>query len=847
MKKIYEFQNLGCAHCTAKMEEQINRLPEITSASISFPMKKLYVETMKEDILPDLEKICRDIEPDVLLTESSKISAQDKKSQKNDHPCGCEERHHARKEHCECEEHHHEHCGCEDHHHEHSDHCGCEEHDHKPKSIPLTAAKEGKQSATVFMIDNLGCAHCAGKMEEQISRLPNVQAAALTYATKQLRVWADDAPSLLPEIEKICTSIEPEVKISLRSSSVGKHKQQDEKNRISENTKVIAEISAGILLFAAGKILEMSFPLLGSLCFVLAYLILGIKIVWTAIRNIAKGQVFDENFLMSIATIGAFAIGEYAEAVGVMLFYRIGEYFEDKAVARSRSQIMDVIDMRPEVVNLVDSNHQIKIIDAQDARIGDILMVRPGDRIPLDGIITDGETMIDTSPVTGEPVPVSAKAGTWVTSGCLNTSGVIQMQVKKPLEESMVTRIMDSVENAAASKPKMDRFITRFSRIYTPFVVLLALGTAILPSLVTGDWNYWVYTALTFLVISCPCALVLSVPLAFFSGIGAGSKMGILFKGGASLETLKNITSVVMDKTGTITKGNFQVQEVLPLSAVTKEQLLSLAASCEAASTHPIGKSILEAAKKHSISYEKPKQAEEIAGHGSVITLSGSQILAGNKKLMDRYHIEGEYPTSASYGTEVFLARDGILIGYIIIADTLKEDAKSAIKALKSQNLHTVMLTGDSETTANAIAEETGIDQVYARLLPDEKLTKLQEEREKHGAVMFIGDGINDAPVLAGADCGAAMGSGADAAIEAADIVFMTSNVEAIPQAISIGKHASTIAWQNVVFALVVKALVMILGLTGYANMWMAVFADTGVAMLCVLNSIRTLQTAKHR
>lgn len=837
MKKIYEFQNLGCAHCAAKIEEEINRLPEITSACVSFPMKKLYVETMKEDILPDLEKICRDIEPDVRLTESSKISAQHKKSQKYDHPCGCEEHHHK----------HSEHCGCEEHHHEHSGHCGCEEHHHEPNSIPLAASKEEKQSATVFMIDNLGCAHCAGKMEEQISRLPNVQAAALTYATKQLRVWADDAPSLLPEIEKICTSIEPEVKVSLRSSSVGKRKPQDEKNRISEDTKVIVEIGAGILLFAAGKILETSSPLFGSLCFVIAYLILGIKIVWTAIRNIAKGQVFDENFLMSIATIGAFAIGEYAEAVGVMLFYRIGEYFEDKAVARSRSQIMDVIDMRPEVVNLVDSNHQIKVIAAQDARIGDILMVRPGDRIPLDGIITDGETMIDTSPVTGEPVPVSAKSGTWVTSGCLNTSGVIQMQVKKPLEESMVTRIMDSVENAAASKPKMDRFITRFSRIYTPFVVLLALGTAILPSLVTGDWNYWIYTALTFLVISCPCALVLSVPLAFFSGIGAGSKMGILFKGGASLETLKNITSVIMDKTGTITKGNFQVQEVLPLSSVTKKQLLSLAASCEAASTHPIGKSILEAAKKHSISYEEPKQAKEIAGHGSVITLSGSQILAGNKKLMDQYHIEGEYPTAASYGTEVFLAKDGILIGCIIIADTLKEDAKSAIKALKSQNLHTVMLTGDSEATANAIAEETGIDQVYARLLPDEKLTKLQEEREKHGAVMFIGDGINDAPVLAGADCGAAMGSGADAAIEAADIVFMTSNVEAIPQAISIGKRASAIAWQNVVFALAVKALVMILGLTGYANMWMAVFADTGVAMLCVLNSIRTLQTAKHR
>ena len=574
----------------------------------------------------------------------------------------------------------------------------------------------------------------------------------------------------------------------------------------------------------------------------MAYLILGIKIVWTALRNISKGQVFDENFLMSIATIGAFGIGEYAEAVGVMLFYRIGELFEEKAVERSRSQIMDVIDMRPEVVNLVNEHGDVSVIDAEEAEIGDILLVRPGDRIPLDGVITDGETMIDTSPVTGEPVPISGFEGTEVTSGCLNTSGVIKIRVEKVLEESMVTRIMDSVENAAASKPKMDRFITRFSRVYTPFVVFMALATAIIPSIITGNWTHWVYTALTFLVISCPCALVLSVPLAFFSGIGAGSKIGILFKGGAALETLKDITSVVMDKTGTITKGNFKVQDVVTFGDVTRNELLSLAASCEESSTHPIAKSIMEAAKEENISYKTAESAKEIAGHGSVIKLDGSEVLAGNKKLMNQYHIAGEYKETTSYGTEVFLAKDGVLIGAVVIADTLKDDAKSAIASLKAQKLHTVMLTGDSESAANAIAEETGIDEVYSKLLPDEKLLKLQEQRTKHGAVMFVGDGINDAPVLAGADCGVAMGSGADAAIEAADVVFMTSSVEAIPQAIAIGKKASRIAWQNVVFALVVKALVMILGLLGFANMWMAVFADTGVAMLCVLNSIRALK-----
>ena len=672
--------------------------------------------------------------------------------------------------------------------------------------------------------------------------MPGVEAVNLTFATKQLRVWSDDAKALLPQIQEICTSIEPDVKVVIREDTVRAQKEAKKAKNNSEDNREYLELGIGIVLFIAGKIFESSKPVYSTACFLLAYLILGIKIVWTALRNISKGQVFDENFLMSIATIGAFGIGEYAEAVGVMLFYRIGELFEEKAVERSRSQIMDVIDMRPEVVNLVNEHGDVSVIDAEEAEIGDILLVRPGDRIPLDGVITDGETMIDTSPVTGEPVPISGFEGTEVTSGCLNTSGVIKIRVEKVLEESMVTRIMDSVENAAASKPKMDRFITRFSRVYTPFVVFMALATAIIPSIITGNWTHWVYTALTFLVISCPCALVLSVPLAFFSGIGAGSKIGILFKGGAALETLKDITSVVMDKTGTITKGNFKVQDVVTFGDVTRNELLSLAASCEESSTHPIAKSIMEAAKEENISYKTAESAKEIAGHGSVIKLDGSEVLAGNKKLMNQYHIAGEYKETTSYGTEVFLAKDGVLIGAVVIADTLKDDAKSAIASLKAQKLHTVMLTGDSESAANAIAEETGIDEVYSKLLPDEKLLKLQEQRTKHGAVMFVGDGINDAPVLAGADCGVAMGSGADAAIEAADVVFMTSSVEAIPQAIAIGKKASRIAWQNVVFALVVKALVMILGLLGFANMWMAVFADTGVAMLCVLNSIRALK-----
>ena len=840
MKRTYEFENLGCAHCAGKMEEKIGKLPEVESVNLSFPMKKMYVETSSEDLLPVIQKICTDIEPDVIVTEVLKKSSKKRKDEEvhEEHcGCGCESEHEGHEHHHH--QHHHDH---EHHHHHDEDHCDCDccdDDDDDDGTIAAATKRQGNGKATVFIVEKLGCAHCAGKMEEQISHLPGVEAVNLTFATKQLRVWSDDAKALLPQIQDICTSIEPDVKVVIREDTV--RAQKEAKNN-SEDNREYLELGIGIVLFIAGKIFESSKPVYSTACFLLAYLILGIKIVWTALRNISKGQVFDENFLMSIATIGAFGIGEYAEAVGVMLFYRIGELFEEKAVERSRSQIMDVIDMRPEVVNLVNEHGDVSVIDAEEAEIGDILLVRPGDRIPLDGVITDGETMIDTSPVTGEPVPISGFEGTEVTSGCLNTSGVIKIRVEKVLEESMVTRIMDSVENAAASKPKMDRFITRFSRVYTPFVVFMALATAIIPSIITGNWTHWVYTALTFLVISCPCALVLSVPLAFFSGIGAGSKIGILFKGGAALETLKDITSVVMDKTGTITKGNFKVQDVVTFGDVTRNELLSLAASCEESSTHPIAKSIMEAAKEENISYKTAESAKEIAGHGSVIKLDGSEVLAGNKKLMNQYHIAGEYKETTSYGTEVFLAKDGVLIGAVVIADTLKDYAKSAIASLKAQKLHTVMLTGDSESAANAIAEETGIDEVYSKLLPDEKLLKLQEQRTKHGAVMFVGDGINDAPVLAGADCGVAMGSGADAAIEAADVVFMTSSVEAIPQAIAIGKKASRIAWQNVVFALVVKALVMILGLLGFANMWMAVFADTGVAMLCVLNSIRALK-----
>ncbi|MDO4277138.1 MAG: heavy metal translocating P-type ATPase, partial [Eubacteriales bacterium] len=614
---------------------------------------------------------------------------------------------------------------------------------------------------------------------------------------------------------------------------------------LSGHGKELAPIAAGAVLFIAGEIVEhMDQPAAAFILALAAYILLGGKVILTALKNLGHGQIFDENFLMSIATIGAFFTQQSLEAVGVMLFYRIGEFFEHVAVERSRSQIMDAVDLRPEVVNLV-SGSEIKVIDAEDAAAGDILLVRPGDRIPLDGVVVEGESRIDTSPVTGEPVPVRAAMGDSVTSGCVNTSGQLKIRVEKILEESMVTRILDSVENAAASKPKLDRFITRFARIYTPFVILLALGTAIIPSLVSGNWNYWIYTALTFLVMSCPCALVLSVPLAFFSGIGAGSKKGILFKGGVSLEAIQNIKTVIMDKTGTITQGNFKVQKAVPAAAETSDEVLALCASCEMSSTHPIAQSIVSAAHEKALEIRRPSQVEEIAGHGIRAVIAGHEILCGSRKLMDKFNIDISSYAPTAYGTEVLAAKDGVYMGYLVISDTIKKDAQTAVSALKSQGITPVMLTGDAHESAMAVAEETGITEVHARLLPQDKVSELSKIRDSHGAVMFVGDGINDAPVLAGADVGAAMGSGADAAIEAADVVFMTSSMEAIPQAISIARRTNSIAMQNVVFALIIKGIVMVLGLCGFASMWMAVFADSGVAMLCVLNSIRVLYSKK--
>lgn len=693
-----------------------------------------------------------------------------------------------------------------------------------------------------YTIERLDCANCAAKIEEKINALPGVE-ATVTFATRTLLVTAENPEALLPRLQRIVSSIEPEAKIvrhvrSRPKAETGSHHHKHGLH-LHAQPNGLEQLLLGGGLFLLGVGLDalgaaiFAFRV-SSIAYLMAYLLLGAQVLTAAAKSITKGHVFDENFLMGIATIGAILIGEFPEAVGVMLFYRVGEYFEEKAVERSRNQIMEAADLRPETVTLADGS----VIPAADAKPGDVLLVRPGDRIGLDGVVVTGISRINTAPITGEAVPVGVRPGDPVTSGCINTVAQLTVRVEKPLEESMVTRILQAVESAAAGKPKIDRFITRFAKVYTPVVVLAALLIAIVPSVVTGNWNYWVYTALSFLVMSCPCALVLSVPLAFFSGIGVGSKRGILFKGGASIEALAKIKAVALDKTGTVTKGEFKVQPCQP-------ELLRLCAACEQYSSHPIAQSIVTAAKEKAMVLAQPESVEELPGHGIRAVLNGKTVLCGNEKLLHRFGVE--VPGVQESGSVVLVAADGKYLGCLTVADTVKTGAGRAIEAVKNMGITVAMLTGDTQENAQAVAQAVGIEQVHGRLLPQDKLAVLQQLRKTYGPVMFVGDGINDSPVLAGADVGAAMGSGADAAIEAADVVFMTSSLGAVPTAVRIAQSTRKIAWQNVIFALGIKAIVMTLGLLGFASMWLAVFADSGVAMLCVLNSIRLLYQKKKK
>ncbi len=724
-----------------------------------------------------------------------------------------------------------------------------------------------------YVLKNLCCANCAAKISDRVSKLEGIETADFTLATQQFKVTGviNDVSVLGQQIQDICDVVEEGVVVEVYKRTPKKrlaavtecgccgghdHAHGDDHGHDhglehAGGDKSGLVIVAG-LAFMAFELLTTFVPSLSLpepvelALFGIAYIFLAFPVLRTAGKNILKGEIFDENFLMSIATLGAIAIGSITEAVGVMLFYRIGVYFEERATERSRTEILNAIDMRPQEVRVVGTDGAVTIADPEDVAVGQIIEVRAGDSIPLDGTVVEGTTRINTAPVTGEPVPVKAEPGTELLSGCINENSRITMRVDKPLDESMVTKILDAVENAASSKPKIDRFITRFAKVYTPIVVFLALAVAIIPSLITGEWEKWIYTALTFLVISCPCALVLSVPLAFFSGIGNASKQGILLKGGRVIEALANITAVAMDKTGTITTGEFKVVDVATSStAVTTVDVLRLAGAVEISSSHPIANSIMAETDAQYIPVTRAESIQEFAGEGLVGTLVGeslgNQVLVGNRRLMDRYEVRN-YPNDVNeYGTEVLVAVDGYYVGRIVIADTPRHDSAKAIHRLNDMGIQTVMLTGDGEASAQFIAKSTGVSAVKAQLLPQDKLSAVTDIRKEYGPTMFVGDGINDAPVLAGADVGSAMGSGADAAIEAADVVFMRPSLESVAKVLNLSKATVSIAWQNVIFAIAVKILIMGLGLAGYASMWWAVFGDTGVSILCILNSVRIL------
>lgn len=603
--------------------------------------------------------------------------------------------------------------------------------------------------------------------------------------------------------------------------------------------------SPAAVLFAAGSLLPLG-PTVEMGVFLVCYAVIGWDIVWKAVTNILHGQVFDENFLMTIATIGALILGEHSEGVAVMLFYQVGEWFQSYAVSKSRKSIASLMDIRPDYAN-VERNGKLEQVDPDEVNIGDTIVVKPGERVPLDGKIIKGTSALDTSALTGESMPRDVEPGMEVISGCINQTGILTIQTTKKYGESTVAKILDLVENASDKKGKTENFISRFARYYTPIVVFAAIALAILPPLVTGQpFSVWIYRALTFLVISCPCALVISIPLSFFGGIGGASKIGVLVKGSNYLESLAHTEVVVFDKTGTLTKGSFAVSQIKAID-MKEEQLLELAAYAEDYSNHPISQSIQKAYGK-KIDNSRISDVQEIAGHGVRAVIDGKTVLAGNAKLMNGENIV--YTPSDAIGTVIYLACNGKYAGYIVIEDEVKADAPAAIRALKEVGVRkTVMLTGDADAVGKKVAQKLGLDQAYTELLPADKVDRVEamlKQTSEKGKLVFVGDGINDAPVLARADVGIAMGGlGSDAAIEAADVVLMTDEPSKISAVVRIARKTIRIANENIVFALGVKLLVLILGATGYANMWAAVFADVGVSVIAILNAIRAMRVKK--
>ena len=785
-KKEIILGGLNCAHCAEIINDKVSKLEEIESCNLNFLNKKLTIEINKnvnENLtIEKVIQIVNDTEPGLDI----KVLKNENKNN---------------------------------------------------KKVEIT-------------LGGLNCAHCSEEIGNKVSKLDNVLQSNLNFISKKLTFEVAknvDEKVVTEEIIKIINATEPGLDIKVNFSDINKENKKEAVEEVETSNKgdliklIIGSIMYIFGIFQTATGFESKFV---NVVFLIVYLIVGSDVLLKALKNASKGRIFDENFLMSIATIGAVIIGEVPEAVGVMLFYKIGEYLQGIAVGKSRKSITSLMQIRSDSANLKVGS-EIKVVSPEDVSIGDIIVIKPGEKIPLDGVVVDGFSMVDTSALTGESVLRELGVGEAALSGFINKNALLTIEVTKEFGESTVSKILDLVENASSKKSKTENFISKFAKYYTPFVLFSAMVIAFIPPLLVPNAEFldWFYRGLVFLVVSCPCALVLSIPLSFFSGIGNSSKQGILIKGSNYLEALKNIDTVVFDKTGTLTKGVFKVTNISPVG-ISEKELIEYAAYAEANSNHPIAKSILSYYKE-KIDLEKINDFEEIAAHGIKIKYKGLNILAGNDKLMKKENIF--YLPTEDVGTIVYIAVNGIYKGYIVISDEVKEDSKEAIKNLKINGVkEVVMLTGDNEKVANKIASELGIDKVYSNLLPNEKVDRLEEifknksEKEK---VAFVGDGINDAPVLARADVGIAMGAlGSDAAIEAADVVLMTDEPSKIAKSIEIARKTNKIVWQNIVFALGVKAIVLILSAGGVATMWEAIFADVGVALIAVLNAMRVMK-----
>jgi Cd2+/Zn2+-exporting ATPase len=695
----------------------------------------------------------------------------------------------------------------------------------------------------IFLLKGLDCANCASKIDAQVKNIPGITASGLDFVSKNLTVEVADSNQMeivTDQVKAIINRLEPDVEVV----AINKETHRNHDHGTGETKKTIWKLAIGGVLTAIAAFggLPEAFEIA---LFVVAYFIAGGDVVARALKNITRGQVFDENFLMAIATLGAFAIKEFPEAVAVMLFYQVGELFQGIAVNRSRKSISALMDIRPDYANVKIGN-EVQQVSPEKVNIGEIIIVKPGEKVPLDGKVIDGSSMVDTSALTGESVPREVEPGENVLSGFINKNGVLTVQVTKEFGESTVSKILDLVQNASSRKAPTESFITKFARYYTPVVVITAAALAFLPPLIVEGASFadWIYRALVFLVISCPCALVVSIPLGFFGGIGGASKNGILIKGGNYLEALNDVKYVVFDKTGTLTKGVFDVTGIYPAGNSTEEELLEYAALAEVHSNHPIALSIRKAYGK-DINESALEDYNEISGHGIQVTVNNKEILVGNAMLMKKEGISFEQPNVI--GTLVHIAVDKEYAGYIVISDKVKEDSTEAIRMLKELGVKkTVMLTGDAKAVGEAVGHELGLDEVRAELLPHQKVEeveKLDLQKSPKEKLIFVGDGINDTPVLARADVGIAMGGlGSDAAIEAADVVIMTDEPSKIASAIKIAKRTRTIVWQNIIFALGVKGVFLLLGAFGIATMWEAVFSDVGVTVLAVLNAMRVLK-----